>query len=185
MVLESEVPRDAPWSAYRNGTAEPLLQRRICDFYASIDVAIAWRPGGAGWPTHGHRLDPSCCYSKPAERFSNPAMLGIPAIGDRAYSSFAELAPRDTQDFLCEDVACVLDKLRLLTSHGGGWPRGSTAQERWRRLRERVQRDLDPAELRRKYVAVLHGAAVATCARMQMPSTHRGEMSNGSSPRYE
>lgn len=124
---------------------------RACAFYSSIDVAVAWTPD---------RATPTCCYSKPAERFTNPVMLDIPTIGAATYGSFRDVDPSGS--FLCDNERCLFQMLEQLRQHRGTWP--GTLLPQWEQLRQRVRQHVDVDVIRQNYDAALKEAATRTCA---------------------
>ena len=73
-----------------------------CAFFAGVDVAIAWPR-----KTIDHR-------DKPAERFTNPIVLGIPTIGSPYFHSHAAFA--SAQNFTCSSERCVVRTIARLRS---------------------------------------------------------------------
>lgn len=95
-------------------------------FYDKIDIAIAWKKEG---------------YLRPAERFTNPIMFGIPTIGFARFRTFQHYKMADP--FLCTTHKCVVQRLQ-------GIMNGSLSKA-FRKLRDEVRRDVDGAQVAKLY----------------------------------
>lgn len=74
-----------------------------CGFFNEIDVAVAWK---AAYVNTQILLD-----GKPAERLTNPVMIGVPTIGYGGYASFREL---NHPNLSCTTPMCVIDLARKI-----------------------------------------------------------------------
>jgi hypothetical protein len=98
-----------------------------CEFFNRLRVAIAWHKGEEVNMSIGvHQME------KPAERFTNPVVLGIPTFGYRGYPSYAEYDA--DEGFLCGTVDCVREGIRK-------WDSGQLRSE-FAALRARVLDDV-------------------------------------------
>ena len=101
--------------------------RDACAFFAQVDVAIAWVRRNLDNP------------HKPAERFTNPIVLGIPTIGHPYFKSHAAFA--SASNFTCSSKQCVAHVIARL--HAGELDAG------FRQLRKEVWAAANPARVKR------------------------------------
>ena len=121
-----------------------------CAFFDRLRVALAWHPDAD--------VDTSITVyqmEKPAERFTNPIVLGIPTIGYRGYPSYAEYDP--DEHFLCDTVKCVREVIRKLD---GGQLRSEFAA-----LRARVLDDVSSQANALRYRTLIQSVTAAVNAR--------------------
>jgi hypothetical protein len=107
--------------------------RDTCAFFAQVDVAIAWVR---------RKLDNP---HKPAERFTNPIVLGIPTIGNPYFKSHTAFA--SASNFTCSSEQCVAHVIARL--HAGELDAG------FRRLQSEVWAAVSPARVKRDLLTFL------------------------------
>lgn len=107
-----------------------------CSFFRDIDLALAWCN-----PKHSGQRD---LARKPAERFTNPVVLGIPTVGCGLLASFRLPG---SSPFLTSSREGVLPLVERLA--------GGALREEFRVLRESVWRDVAPERVRERYVSLL------------------------------
>ena len=89
---------------------------KTCAFFSQISVAIAWSPHivtpaqlNNSRPIDYKMID-YWHLQKPAERFTNPIIFGIPTIGYSKYSSYRAYGT----ELLCDSDECALDLIERI-----------------------------------------------------------------------
>lgn len=125
-------------------TNETLLGEsngKPCDFFGRLRIALAWHPT----PEEADHSIGIRQKEKPAERFTNPIVLGIPTFGYRGYPSYAEYDPGG--HFLCNNVECLREGIQKVDD---GQLRSEFAA-----LRARVMDDVSLQANVRRYRALI------------------------------
>lgn len=106
--IEPRYATKPPAAEHAAPVATDEWRAATCRFYQSIDVAVAWKAFKRQGQDAPHRYD---ILYKPAERYTNAVMLGLPTIAYAGYRSQAALSPPPLQ---CLTEKCVHDTVRQI-----------------------------------------------------------------------
>lgn len=128
------------------------VSRNFCNLIRQVSVAVAWSPymeivqhkaqikGLLYYNPKSEQEAFDYHWRKPATRFTNAVLHGVPTI---AYSGFASYRMYAT-DFLCQDPPCVADLIRKILS--------GQMDEKFAKCRVAVSKELDTDVNIKRYV---------------------------------